>query len=161
MATKARKATLSVLLAGAAAVLVAPPAEANRGTGGSTTTTTQPGYVPPYGQPTDLPDEENPYANPEVAPTVVSVDLPAVVDPGLGDAGDGNPLAPAPTTDNALPESGTRPDVQAPPDERFGGILSRTGAESLPMARAGVAALALGIGLVVLTRRRRSETVPA
>lgn len=162
MSAKLRNLTLSLLVAGLASAVLAPAAEANRGNGGSTTTTTRSGYVPPYGQPTDLPDEPDPYANPVVAPTVVPVDLPAVVDPGVGQAGDGYPLAPAPMTDSVLPVSETRPPVQAPSDDgSFNGILSRTGAESLPLARAGVASLALGIGLVVLARRRRVDAASA
>ncbi|MCA1845248.1 MAG: hypothetical protein LC792_19060, partial [Actinobacteria bacterium] len=72
--------TLAVLVAVATAMLMAPPAEANRGNG--TTTTTEPSYVPPYGQNPhpEIPDEPDPYANPVVAPTVVAVDLPAVTD---------------------------------------------------------------------------------
>jgi len=156
MGTKLRKITLSVLLVGAAAVMVAPPAEANRGNG--TTTTTQPGYVPPYGQETELPDEPDPYANPVVAP-VVPVDLPAVTDPNAGLAGGGDLLGPAPTTDDVQGESSTRPTPEN--DGFMGGILSRTGAETLPLARAGLAALALGIGLVVVARRRRVDAASA
>ena len=160
MSHKLRKMILPVLLAGLAAVVSAPPAEANRGT----TTTTRPDYVPPpqYGQNPNpvLPDEPNPYANPVITPTVVPVDLPAVTDPGAGQAGDGNPLAPAPTDGTTvLDRSETRPGPQPADDEGFmGGILSRTGAETLPLARAGMAALALGLGLVVLARRRRADT---
>ena len=159
MGTKLRKLTLAVLLAGSAAVLVAPPAEANRGNG--TTTTTEPAYVPPYGQvQPELPDEPNPYENPVVAPTVVQVDLPAITDPNAGLAGEGDRLGPAPSDAPATVEgSQTRP--QPANDGGFGGILSRTGAETLPLARAGVAILALGIGLVVLARRRRVEVASA
>src|SRR5688500_17133619 len=133
MSHKLLKLTLPVLVAGLAAVLLAPPAEANRGNN-PTTTTTQPGYVPPpqYGQTQpNIPDEPNPYANPVIAPTVVPVDLPAVTDPGAGEAGDGNLLGPAPSDGaTVLDRSETRPD-----DEGFmGGILSRTGAETLPLA---------------------------
>jgi len=151
MGTKLRTMTLAVLLAGSAAVLVAPPAEANRGNG--TTTTTEPSYVPPYGQNAhpELPDEPDPYANPVVAPTVVSVDLPAVTDPNAGLAGGGSPLGPVSPTDDVQGGSANAPSS----DGGFGGILSRTGAETLPLARAGLAALALGVGLVVLARRRR------
>src|SRR5882757_4140713 len=90
MGIKLRKLVLSALLAGMAAVVVAPAAEASRGNN-PTTTTTEPSYVPPpqYGQNPHpvLPDEPDPYAgNPGVAPTIVPVDLPAVVtDPGVGD----------------------------------------------------------------------------
>jgi len=156
-----RKLTISALLAGLAAVLVAPPAEANRGV---PTTTTTSGYVPPpqYGGIVELPDE-NPYAGaPTVAPTVVPVDLPAQTDPGLGQAGGGEPLGPAPVTNDVLAGTDTRPAVEAPKNDGFfGGVLSRTGAETLPLARAGVAAIALGIGLVALARRRRIDGASA
>jgi hypothetical protein len=160
MGTKLRKMTLAVLVAGSAAVLVAPPAGANRGNG-TTTTTTQPGYVPPYGQTQpQLPDEPNPYDNPGVAPTVVPVELPAV-DPNAGLAGEGDPLGPFPNAPTVLDGSETRPQAPAESGGFMGGILSRTGAETLPLARAGVAVLALGIGLVVLARRRRVDPAPA
>jgi hypothetical protein len=154
MGTKLRRMTLAVLVAGSAAVLLAPPAEANRGNG--TTTTTEPGYVPPYGQNPlpELPDE-NPYENPvdnPVEPTVVPVELPAVTDPNAGLAGEGDRLGPAPG------DTPTADGSKATPADDGGvidGLLSRTGAETLPLARAGVAVLALGIGLVVLARRRR------
>jgi hypothetical protein len=157
--TKLRKVTLSVLLAGSAAVLLAPPAEANRGNG--TTTTTEPSYVPPYGQTQpELPDED-PYADPvdnPVEPTVVPVDLPAVTDPNAGLAGGGEPLGPvSPSTDDVL--GGT--DTASKEGGFLGGVLSRTGAESLPLARAGVGALVLGAGLVILSRRRRADAASA
>jgi hypothetical protein len=165
MGAKLRKMTLAVLLAGSAAVLVASPAEANRGN--PTTTTTEPAYVPPYGQDhPELPDEPNPYnpvENPVVAPTVVPTELPAVTDPIANPAGDGDRLAPAPSdTSTVLDKSESRPDVGPTKDDGvIGGILSRTGAETLPLARAGVGILALGIGLVVLSRRRRVDAASA
>ena len=162
MSHKFRKLTLSALAAGLAVVLVAPAAEANRGI--PTTTTTEPGYVPPpqYGQNPHpgLPDEPDPYANPEVAPTVVPVDLPnTVTDPGAGSSGDTQPLAPAPTESTVVGETNTAPSTEAPANKEgvFGGILSRTGADTLPLARAGLAALTLGLGLVILARRRRVD----
>ena len=160
MGIKLRKVAYSVLLAGAATVVSAPPAEANRGSGTSTTTTTEPSYVPPYGQPTHLPEEPDPYANPVVAPPVVPVDLPAVTDPNAGLSGEGDRLGPAPTdAPTVVGDSETRPEPAN--NGGIGGILSRTGAETLPLARAGVAVLALGIGLVVLSRRRRVDVVSA
>jgi hypothetical protein len=158
MGTKLCKAAVSVLLAGTAALLVAPPAEANRG-GGTTTTTTEPGYVPAYGQnPNPVVAVPDPYANPEVAPTVVPVDLPAVTDPGAGLAGDGDRLNPAPSdAPAAVPQVLDRTESRPVEDGFMGGILSRTGAETLPLARAGLGALALGLGLVILARRRRVE----
>ena len=162
MGANLRKLTISAVLAGLAAVLVAPPAEANRG--GPTTTTTTTGYVPApqYGGVIDLPDQ-NPYAGaPTVEPTVVPVELPAQTDPGLGLAGGGEPLAPAPVTNSVLAGTDTRPEVEAPKNDAFfGGVLSRTGAETLPLARAGIAAIALGIGLVALARRRRIDGASA
>lgn len=165
MGTKLRKMTLVALIAGSAAVLMAPPAEANRGNG--TTTTTEPSYVPPYGENSELPDEPDPYANPGdnpvVAPTVVPVDLPAVTDPDAGLAGEGDRLGPAPGDAPTVQDgSESRPEAAPANDGGFiGGILSRTGAETLPLARAGLAVLALGLGLVVLARRRRVEAASA
>jgi hypothetical protein len=161
MGAHLRKLTISALLAGLAAVLVAPPAEANRGV---PTTTTTSGYVPPpqYGGITEV-HEEDPYgAAPTAEPTVVPVDFPAQTDPGLGQAGGGEPLGPAPVTNDVLAGTDTRPEVEAPKNDGFfGGVLSRTGAETLPLARAGIAAIALGIGLVALARRRRIDGASA
>ena len=165
MGTKLRKMTLAVLIAGSAAVLVASPAEANRGN--PTTTTTEPAYVPPYGQDQpELPVEPNPYnpvENPVVAPTVVTTELPAVTDPIANPAGDGDRLAPAPSdASTVLDKSESRPEAGPTKDDGvIGGILSRTGAETLPLARAGVGILALGIGLVALSRRRRVDAASA
>jgi hypothetical protein len=132
-----------------------------------TTTTTEPSYVPKYGQNPhpELPAEPDPYAgSPGGAPTVVPVDLPAVGnDPGAGLAGGGQPLDAAPSTDtNVLGRTDTRPEVKAPDKEggALGGVLSRTGANTMPLVRAGLAALALGAGLVVLARRRRTDASP-
>lgn len=163
MGTKLRKMTLAVLLAGSAAVLMAPPAEANRGNG--TTTTTERGYVPPYGgtQP-ELPEEPNPYnpiENTEVAPTVVPVELPAVIDPNAGLAGEGDRLGPAPKDVPTVVEGSETSPKPANDGGVIGGILSRTGAETLPLARAGAAILALGVGLVVLARRKRVDAASA
>jgi hypothetical protein len=160
--TKLRKVTLSVLLAGSAAGWLAPPAEANRGNNPSTTTTAEPGYVPPpqYGQNPhpEVGPEEHPYDGNPLAPTVVPVDLPAVTDPGAGPQGGGDPLGPV----APVPGSDSRPKVEAPSNDGFlGGVLSRTGAETVPLARAGLAALALGVGLVVLARRRRAGVASA
>jgi hypothetical protein len=156
MGTKLRKMTVGALLVGSAAMLVAPPAEANRGNG--TTTTTEPGYVPSYGQNPhpEVPVEPEVYApvdNPVVAPTVVPVDLPAENDPNAGLAGGGDRLGPPPSDGATVQDkSETRPEDKGV----IGGILSRTGAETLPLARAGLALLTLGVGLVVLARRRRT-----
>jgi hypothetical protein len=161
MRNKLPKLVASTLLVGVAALLLAPSAEANRGT--PTTTTTEPSYVPPqYGQ-NPHPDpgpEVDPYA-PGDAPTIVPVDLagvsPVVTDPEAGDAGDGNRLAPVPTDTPTVLAGEANPAIEAP--SKRGGILSRTGAETMPLARAGLAALALGAGLVMLARRRRSDFI--
>ena len=166
MSTRVQKFALSLLIAGSGALLVAPPAQANRGGGGPTTTTTQPGYVPPpqYGQNPfpQLPDEPAVYA--PIEPTaVVPVDLPAVSDPGAGLAGGGEPLGPAPSEETTvLDRTETRPETQPANGGGFmGGILSRTGSESLPLARAGLATLALGLGLIIVARRRRVDPTSA
>jgi hypothetical protein len=57
-----------------------------------------------------------------------------------------------------LAERLTEPKAQEPPKS---GILSRTGAETMPLVRDGLAALALGAGLVAVARRRRAEVAPA
>jgi hypothetical protein len=166
MGNKLRKLTLSMLVAGLGAVLLAPAADASREPH-PTTTTTEPAYVPPpkYGQNPhpEIPAEPDPYAgSPGVLPTIVPVDLPAVgIDPGAGLAGGGAPLDEAPT--DVLGRSDTRPEVKAPSKDggALGGVLSRTGAETLPLVRAGLAALALGAGLIVLARRRRTSAASA
>lgn len=154
MRTKLHKVMFSALLAASVAVMMPTAAHAARGVPGS-------GYVPPptYGQNPDTEPLENPYE--PVAPTEVPVDLPGVTDPGAGLAGGGDPLAEAPnvapTTDSdVLGGSNTPPVVESPSGEGvFGGVLSRTGAETMPLARAGLAALTLGAGMVMLGRRRR------
>jgi len=162
MSNKLHKLILSTLLAGLAAVVLAPSAEANR-IPHPTTSTTEPSYVPPpkYGQNPHpvLPPEPDAYGgNPGVTPRIVPVDLPAVVtDPGVEDpTKGGDPSA-------VLGESDTRPEVAAPSKGGgvLGGILSRTGANTMPLVRAGLAALALGVGLVVLARRRWADAASA
>ena len=157
MGDKLRKLTIAVLLAGSAAVLVAAPAEASREPKPTTTTTTEPSYVPPpkYGQNPHpvLPDEPNPYAG---APQVVPVVLPQVTtNPGDQNAGDNSGRGVAPG-DNVLGETQDRPAAPANGGGFIGGVLSRTGANTLPLVRAGLAALALGAGLLILARRRRA-----
>lgn len=165
MGARLRHLTLALLVGGLAAAVVAPPAHANRGSNPTTTTTTQPGYVPPpqYGQDPQVLPEENPYAPaPVVESTVVPVELPAVIDPGAGPAGGGDPLAPAPSAENPdVLDRAEAPPEAAPGDGFMGGILSRTGAETLPLARAGLAALVLGAGLLALARCRRTESASA
>ena len=171
MGDKIRRLTIAVLVAGSAAVLVATPAEASREPKPTTTTTTQPSYVPPpkYGQNPHpvLPEEQNPYAP---APAVVPVVLPQVQVPSgnngapapdLGDqnAGDNSGKGVAPG-DKVLGEKENR--AAAPTHgSGVGGLLSRTGANTLPLVRVGLAALALGAGLLILARRRRSGAASA
>jgi len=168
MAEKLRKLTIAVLLAGSAALVVATPAWAEREPKPTTTTTTQPSYVPPpkYGQNPHpvLPDEPNPYAG---APQVVPVVLPQVTEPaspGDQNAGDNSGRGVAPG-DNVLGQTEAHPAAPAPstPSNHpgVGGALSRTGANTLPLVRAGLAALALGAGLLILARRRRASAPPA
>lgn len=166
MGAKLRKAVVSVLVAGSAIAIWAPSADARRNVP-TTTTTTEPNYVPPpqYGQNPypQLPAEPDPYAGETTTlPTVVTVDLPAVTDPGAGLAGDGTPLGPVAGTDEVLEDSDSRPEAEpAKGGGFFPGALSRTGAETMPLARAGLAAIALGLGFVVLARRRRVDTASA
>ncbi len=159
MGDKLRKLAIAVLLAGSAAVLVAAPAEASREPKPTTTTTTAPSYVPPpkYGQNPHpvLPDEPNPYAG---APQVVPVVLPQVTtpaSPGDQNAGDNSGRG-VPPGDSVLGETDTKPAVPSNHAGVLGGVLSRTGANTLPLVRAGLAALALGGGLLILARRRRA-----
>jgi hypothetical protein len=167
MGEKLRKLTIAVLLAGSAAVLAAAPAGAMREPKPTSTTTTEPSYVPPpkYGQDPHpvLPAEPDPYAG--ATPPVVPVVLPQVItDPGVpapnpGDqnAGDNSGRGTAPG-DKVLGENQNR---SAAPSNGggagfIGGVLTRTGANTLPLVRAGLAALALGAGLLILARRRRA-----
>ena len=160
MGDKLRKLTLAVLLAGTAAAMVATPAWGEREPKPTTTTTTLPNYVPPpkYGQNPHpvLPEETNPYAP---APQVVPVVLPQVTanpgSPGDQNAGDNSGRGVAPG-DNVL---GVTQDKSAAPSNAggvLGGVLSRTGANTMPLVRAGLAALTLGAGLLILARRRRA-----
>jgi|SRR5581483_11640308 len=169
MGDKLRRLTIAVLLAGSAAVLVAAPAEASREPKPTTTTTTEPSYVPPpkYGQNPHpvLPEEQNPYAPAPVVPVVLP-QLPPdggsiAPNPGDQNAGDnsGRGVAPGETV------LGQHEDRAAAPSNGgagfVGGLLSRTGANTLPLVRAGLAALALGAGLIVIARRRRAGTPSA
>jgi hypothetical protein len=167
MGDKLRKLTIALLLAGSAAVLVAAPAEAMREPKPTTTTTTEPSYVPPpkYGQNPHpvLPEEQNPYAPGPVVPVVlpqqpVDTGAPAV-NPGDQNAGDNSGRGVAPG-ENVLGENQNR--SSAPSNGGgIGGLLSRTGANTLPLVRAGLAAMALGAGLLILARRRRSGAASA
>jgi len=162
MVEKLRRLTIAVVLTGSAALLVAAPAGASREPKPTTTTTTQPGYVPPpkYGQNPHpvLPDEPNPYAG---APQVVPVVLPQVttnpgVSPGDQNAGDNSGRGVAPG-DNVLGETTSKPAAPSNHAGVLGGVLSRTGANTLPLVRAGLATLALGAGLLILARRRKAR----
>ena len=164
MGDKLRKLTIAVLLAGSAAVLVAAPAEASREPKPTTTTTTEPSYVPPpkYGQNPHpvIPEEQDPYAG--ATPPVVPVVLPQLPadpsapapNPGDQNAGNNSGRGTAPG-DKVLGENQNR---SAAPSNGggIGGLLSRTGANTLPLIRAGLAAFTLGGGLLILARRRRS-----
>lgn len=160
MQNRLHKLIASALLAGVAAVMLAPAAEARREPP-PTTTTTEPSYVPKYGQNPhpELGPEINPYA-PGAPPAVVPVDLGGKPgdDTGAGPSGDGSRLGPAPThAPSVLGVDVKRPTIAAP--AKAGGFLSRTGAETMPLVRAGLAALVLGLGLVMMARRRRTEAV--
>lgn len=163
MGNKLRRIALSAtLLAGLAAMLLAPPAEAKR----DTTTTTEPQYVPPIEEPYDGGSDDDPFESPFEDPVEDPVEDPAedgedvggvVIDPGADPAGGGETARPAPGEAPAiqpvsLPQSGASPALE---DQSRGGILSKTGAETLALVRAGLAALALGGGLILLGRRRR------
>ena len=157
MGEKFRRLTIALLLAGSAAVLVAAPAEASREPHPTTTTTTEPSYVPPpkYGQNPHpvIPEEQNPYAP---APHVVPVVLPQVpTNPGDQNAGGNSDRGVAPGG-AVLGETESRSAAPSNHAGVFGGALSRTGANTLPLVRAGLAALALGAGLLILARRRRA-----
>lgn len=160
MGIKLRKIVLSTLLAGLAAVVLAPSAEARR----PEPPPTEPSYVPPptYGEDPELDPDPSPFENNPVNTTVLPVTL--VADPGAGDQGSGEKASPVPDpTPTIAPvviggELATNPEAV---DPTRGGILSRTGAETMPLARAGLAALSLGGGFVVLGRRRRRDTASA
>ena len=171
MVDKFRRMAIGVLLAGSAAVLLAAPAGASREPKPTTTTTTEPSYVPPpkYGQNPhpDLPPEVNPYAG--STPPVVPVVLPAVsTNPGATSPGDSGDLDAGDNSGRGSAPGGnvlgdTENKSAAPPNTGgfIGGILTRTGANTLPLVRAGLAALALGAGLLILARRRRSGAASA
>jgi hypothetical protein len=165
MGDKLRKLALAVLLAGSAAALFAAPAGAMREPKPTTSSTTEPSYVPPpkYGQNPHpvLPDEPDPYAG--STPPVVPVVLPQVItdpgspaSPGDQNAGDNSGRGVAPG-DKVLGETENHSAAPSNGGGGFiGGVLSRTGANTLPLVRAGLAALTLGAGLLILARRRRA-----
>jgi len=167
MSNKLCRVIFSTLLAASVAVLAAQPAEARR----SPPPPEQPGYVPPYGGNPEIEPEPDPYApGPAVTPNT-PVDTPTVVpvvlggtetqpeispDPGLDPAGGGQTLHPAPADNlQVLAGTDTRPNVK--PAQPVTGVIVNTGAETLPLARAGLAALALGVGIVLLARRRQDS----
>ncbi len=153
MTNKLHRVIFSALLAASVAVMMPTPAHANRGGGGGGG-----GYVP------------DPPANPG-PPVVVQVDLPgAPTNPDLDGSGNGGDPgaetqvngisvespAVTPAVDSDVPGTeNARNGEPANDGGVFGGVLSRTGAETLPLARAGLAAITLGAGLVMLGRRRR------
>lgn len=161
MGLKLRKLMLSTLVAGLAALPLASPAGAERRN--PTTTTTEPQYVPPVEEPYDGGSDDDPFVSPfedpSEDPSEDGVTLVEVLtDLGADPAGGGGTGRPAPGDVPAiepvgLPQTGSSPPVE---DPKRGGVLSDTGSETLPLVRAGLAALALGGGLVVLSRRRRA-----
>lgn len=163
MRNKLHRLFVSALLAGSVAVLLAPAAEANRGNGGGGDGG---GYVPAPNPGT--PPQNIPVNLPQV-PNVTEVgDTGAIADPGSGSPDQGgvsvdDPAAQSGVDSDVLGNQDTRPDPEPAAEETgvFGGILSRTGAETLPLARAGLAALTLGTGLVLLARRRRVDAASA
>jgi len=97
----------------------------------------------------------------------VPVVLPQVttnpgVSPGDQNAGDNSAKGVAPG-DSVLGQTDTQPASPAPSSHAgvLGGVLSRTGANTLPLVRAGLAALALGGGLLILARRRKAGSQSA
>ena len=156
MGHKIRTVLTSGLVAGLLAVLAAP-AEANRG-----------GYVPPRDNnppvtiPVDLEDEEiEEGEDPETDPSGAGVDVsPSVeeVDPGIQVDGIQVGADPAivPAGDNLAVDAAGEQAPAAVERPRGGGILSKTGADALGLVRAGLAAVTLGAGLVLLGRRRRA-----
>jgi hypothetical protein len=153
MNNKMRKGLISTLLAGLATMLPTTPALAKRSNPNPPST----GYVPAptYGEDPDPLVAEDPYGDPG-EPTIVPVVLPEVViDPGADVLGEGDKLDPV-AAEPGDPEPGDTTGGQV-----AGGILSRTGAETLPLARAGLAAIALGVGLFLLGRRRRVDGASA
>jgi hypothetical protein len=160
MGPKRRKVIVSALLAGVAALLVAPPAEARRET---PPTTGPPSYVPSYDDPSEDFSFESPFEDPSEGSENDETLAGILTDPGVEDQGDGGTGRPTPdvtptTAPVVLAQLGNPPGAE---DRSRGGVLSNTGAETLPLVRAGLAALALGGGLVVLGRRRRAGAASA
>jgi LPXTG-motif cell wall-anchored protein len=134
MSNKLRNMVFSVVLAGLAVVAVAPPAHANRGT-----------YTPPIEN-----NDDNDVVT-EVLGSNEQTPDPVVTDPPADTSGTNNPaplVVPQVNSDPA-PASAVAP-------ENAGSTLPRTGTTILPMIQAGMAALVLGLGFVILARRRRA-----
>lgn len=175
MDTKIRKLLSCALLAGLAALSLASPAGAQRG---GTTTTTEPQYVPPIEDPYEDPFEddassESPFDDPVEDPLEDTETGGALIDdPAADPAGSGGTARPAPgdtpagSGGTARPAPGDAPAIEpvnlpesASPgteDHSRAGVLSNTGASTMTLVRAALAALALGGGLVAMGRRRRT-----
>lgn len=184
--TKLHRLCLLLLLAGATAGLAAPPALANRGEPPTTVTTKPrpttttvtrpPNYVPagtPGTPPTtldvDFPEDfGRPFAGGPLPPGPMPVSRPPAPGPSIAGPSVREPdwtsePGPLPSDLDADPAGKGRSRDSAgaedtpTPRSLIGGILSRTGAETGPLVRAGLSALTLGVGLVLATRRRRAD----
>jgi hypothetical protein len=174
-----RNLSRAVLVAGVAGALAASPVEARRSQEPSTTSSTKrpPGYVPaatPGAPPTTItvdfsdgpdddhafpggPDNDHAFPRPPIGPRPTSGAPPA--DPPWID-GERVPRQSDSTSPPEEPVTGPEREQRTEPrSDRapLGGILSRTGAQTMPLVRTGFATLALGGGLVILTRRRRQD----
>jgi hypothetical protein len=168
-----RRVAVMLLFAGSVAVLAAPPSAARRAEPPTTVTTKAPQPTtttrPPLYVPADTPDSP---------PTTVHVVFPGRPDrdgeplpasPPFAPLPSPTPFSPPDVSDEPLPrptQPGARPEVVEPVDRSepapprrlpFGDILTRTGAETMPLARVGLAAVALGAGLLFMSRRRRKQ----
>ena len=137
MSNKLRNMVFSVVLAGLAVVAVAPPAHANRGT-----------YTPPIEN-----NDDNNNVDTEVLGSNEQTPDPVVPDPVADTSGTSNPAPLVAPQVNPVSDPAPAPAV-AP--ENAGSTLPRTGTTILPMIQAGMAAVALGLGFVILARRRRA-----
>lgn len=166
MRNKLHRVIFSTLLAASVGLAMAPAAQASRGNGGGGGGGGG-GYVPAV--------------NPAGPPVVIQVDLPDTpVDPQLSDTGaitdpgaSPEAIGDDPTVDPAIgsdvlgnqttraePEVAEIADL-AEESGVFGGVLSRTGSEAMPLARAGLAAITLGLGFIMLGHRRRQAAASA
>jgi LPXTG-motif cell wall-anchored protein len=138
MSNKLRNMVFSVVLAGLAVVAVAPPAHANRGT-----------YTPPIEN-----NDDNDVVT-EVLGSNEQTPNPVVTDPPADTSGTNNPAPLVVPQVNSDPAPAPAPAPAVAP-ENAGSTLPRTGTTILPMVQAGMAALVLGLGFMILARRRRA-----